>query len=99
MVRKKSAERKNFAETFRHESPIREEEPMPLQYIDPLAIQVYNPKDVRPIELEISMESNTSDEDQNDNENPNAEENPTTKEVEYEKINVDTFVAELISKA
>ena len=53
----------------------------------------------------ILIEFDTSDKDQNDEENPNdekdlnVEENPTAKGAETEKINVDSFVAKLISKA
>ena len=64
MVRKKNARRTNFEESSRPEPPGSEKEPIPLQSINLLAIEVYNPKNVPPVESTVSTESDTSDEDQ-----------------------------------
>ena len=112
-----------------------EEEPVPIQSVDPLAIVVYNPENIPPVESAVSTESDTSDKDQQVEENPNdedtsnvagsknieegkkddedsddeeiqnVEENPTVKEnplsseTEFEGVDVDTFVAEILAKA
>ena len=67
MVKKKSAGKTNFEESSR---PVSEEEPVPIQSIDPLAIVVYNPENVPPVESTVSTESDTSDKDQQVEENP-----------------------------
>ena len=73
MVRKKNAKRTNFEESSRPEPPMSEEEPVPLQSINPLAIEVYNSENVSPVESTVSTESDTSDEDQQVEENPDDE--------------------------
>ena len=59
-MRKKSAGRTNFEESSR---AVSEEESLPIQSIDPLAIVVYNPKNVPPVESTVSTKSDTFDED------------------------------------
>ena len=61
MVRKNSAGRAKVGKSSR---PVSEEEPVPIQSIDPLAIVVYNPENIPPVTSAISTESDTSDEDQ-----------------------------------
>ena len=70
MVRKKSAGRAKVGKSSR---PVSEEEPVPIQTIDPLAIVVYNPENIPPVTSAISTESDTSDEDQQVEENPDDE--------------------------
>ena len=70
MVKKKSAGRTKVAKSSR---PVSEEEPVPIQSVDPLAIVVYNPKNIPPVEFAVSTESDTSDEDQQVEENPDDE--------------------------
>ena len=59
-MRKKSVGRTNFEESFRLEPPVSEKEHVPLQSINPLAIEVYNPKNVPPVESIVSTKSDTS---------------------------------------
>ena len=70
MVRKKSAGRTNIEKSYR---PVSAEEPVPLQSINPLAIEVYNPKNISLVESTVSTESDTFDEDQQVEENPDDE--------------------------
>ena len=134
-MRKKSVGRTNFEESSQLEPPMSEEQPMPLQSINPLAIEVYNPENVPFIESIVSTEFDTFDEDQhfeenpkdgevqndeetsnvaenknfeenpedgevrNNEESPYMEENPLADEEESKEINVDTFVAEILTKA
>ena len=70
MVRKKNAGRTQDAKSSR---PEREEEPVPIQSIDPLAIVVYNPENIPPVASAVSTESDTSDEEQQIEENPDDE--------------------------
>ena len=58
MVRKKSAGRTNFGKSSQ---PVSEEEPVPIQSIDPLTIIVYNPENIPPVESAVSTEFDTSD--------------------------------------
>ena len=87
MVRKKNAKITNFEESSRPEPPMSEEEPIPLQSINPLAIEIYNTENDQPIESMISTEFDTSDENQHVEENPkdgkvrNDEENLNNEEI------------------
>ena len=74
MARKKSVGRTNSIESSQPKSPRSEEKPVPLQSINPLAIKVYNPKIVQPIESLVLIEFDTSNKDQHVEENPDDEE-------------------------
>ena len=70
MVRKKNAWRTNIEESSR---PVSVEEPVPLQSINPLVIEMYNPENVPLVKSTVSTEFDTSDEDQQVEENPDDE--------------------------
>ena len=92
MAEKKSVGRTNSTESSRSDLPTSEEEPVPLQNINPLAIEMYNPENVPPVESMVSTEFDTFDEDQhveenledgevqNDEENSNDVENQNVEE-------------------